>query len=171
MGNSIRTYLFPYLWQTTALVALGLLWLGNGIVIGRMLVSNPLEGAGCLSPYSNPTAYQWMYFLAAGFLISSVLIFAFGFLSSAITRGSKGIYALLIFASPLLGLVTEFIGGNPFYSVETTLIMFVVYALVTVPIAAFFVPGFVLNRRLTNRCTGRPSLSVTALAGSILFVW
>ena len=152
---SVGKYLGRFLWQTFALMALGLIWLGNGVVIGRKIVSDPLVGAGCLSPYSNPIAYQWLYFLVAGFLISSILIFAFGFLSNAITRGGRGIYALLIFVSPLLGLVTEFVGSIPFYSIETSLIALAVYAVVTVPVAVFFVPGFIVHRRLFNRCNDR----------------
>ena len=151
MLSIAKTIVVRYLWQTAVLTLFGIVWLWNSALVGTILTDEPFNRGACISPVSNLTAYRWMYFAINGFLVSFVLVFAFGFISDYIMHGKHRLYALLVFSSPMLGLATANLGRHPFTSLESSVGTLIIYAILVVPVAVFFVPGMGLHRRLTAR--------------------
>lgn len=151
MTQFLLKYYREYAIQTTAIAAMGLVWLGNSIYLGKIL-NPPWLYMGCGTGIVNQVATHWIKLAMAGYPAAMILGGAFGFICARITNGSRSLYALLIFVSPVFGLVAQI--RPPTY--DGYLKVSVAYFFAMAIVSVFFLPAFYLHRYLTRRCTCRP---------------
>ena len=138
-----------YLVRLVAVTTIGLVWLGNCILIGESMVWPGRTLIGCSVGIYNIRALVWIHYISIAIVPAAIFAVVAAFLSATITNGRHAIYWSLVFVSPLLGLVAQNVSPQigVIGHIGGTLLL-------AAPFAGIFLTMFYLYRRLTSRWSG-----------------